>query len=682
MTRHCPPDDAGLFYSMPEFYIYDEETYPNIFVVGFTNAATGERWEFEISEWKNDYHRFIDFVFALKSRGAFMVGFNSVGFDYPVLHFIIAAGPTVTVFQIYQRAQAIIDTNDRFEFIVWDNERHVQQVDLQLIHHMEYGSAKTTSLKAVEFVMRPVNIGDLPYKPGTVLTFEQSRELIKYMWHDIGQTLRFFEFSKQLIDFRLELSERFGQNFMNDNDVKIGVKYFTNKLETAQPGSCYTRANGKREPRQTIRNGIPVSDIVFPYIQFDSPEFARALDHLKKQTIYDTRGGLKYEGYVDGVKYTVGTGGIHASVHRVSIYADDEYEIVDLDVSGYYPDVAIVNKLYPEHLGELFYAGYAELKTERKQHAKGTPENGMFKLAMNGVYGNSNSSFSVFFDSKFTMSITVNGQLLLLLLLEKLLQVPGVKLVQLNTDGVTIQSPRNQRPNLNAVVDWWQKFTRMELEEVLYSEMHIRDVNSYLAKSVDGKIKRIGAYDHVPANDRKPIGWHQDFSKLVVAKAAEAVLLNGADAGEFIRSHKSFLDFAIRGRAKGGYLKFVASDGSERPAQKITRYYASVGGETLLKVAPPPKGRRVGAWKQKNGLTEAEKRQTPAGTEFDEHGTPWDARCHTGNKSKYNERVTNECKGQTVTDISDLSAFPARPIDYAWYIAQVEKLTSLTGRRV
>ena len=213
--------------------------------------------------------------------------------------------------------------------------------------------------------------------------------------------------------------------------------------------------------------------------------------------------------------------------------------------------------------------------------------------------------------------------------------------------------------------------------------MHIRDVNNYIAESTDGKIKYVGAYDYTPAQDRMPIGWHQDFSSLVVQKAAEAVLLHGENAADFVRTHRDFLDFARRGRSSGkAYLKLVAPDGTERRAQKITRYYASVGGETLLKVSPPPTGRLVGAWKQKNSLTDAEKRLRPEGTELDCHGTPWDARLHTGNKSTYQERVTNECKGQTVTDISDLNAWPVRQIDYNWYIAEVEKLTSLNGRHL
>jgi len=658
---------------MNEFFIYDEETYPNIFSIGFLNPETGERWEFEISEWRNDWHRLQAFVFALKSRDVFAVGFNNLGFDYPILHYILNAGPNITAEQIYNFASTIIRSNDRFEFMIWEKDRYLKQLDLFSIHHFD-NFAKSTSLKAVEFVMRAANIGDLPYPPGTVLTYDQSRELITYMWHDIGQTAEFFKVSRPLIDFRFMLSEKFGQNFINDNDVKIGTKYFINKLEAVSPGSCYFKdASGKRQPRQTPRGKIPVKDIIFDYINFNSAEFSRALDYLKQQTIYDTRGGLSWEGFVDGVKYKLGSGGIHASVDRQSFYADDEHELIDIDVTSFYPSIPIANRVYPEHLGETFCDVYQEVKAERLTYAKGTPENGMLKLALNGVYGQSNSEYSPFYDPKFTMTITINGQLLILMLVDRIMMIPSIKLIQFNTDGVTVRCHIMDRKYLDEIVKWWQDYTKLQLEQVQYSQMHIRDVNNYLAETTDGKVKRVGAYEYAPAEKRTPIGWHQDFSSLVVQKCAEAVLLRGADPVSFVHNHRDFLDFAKRARATGKSTLWL----DDRPAQKITRYYVSIGGETLTKRSPPPPGKAVGAWKPKPGLTDAEKRIQPVGDDLDEHGTPWDERLNTKNHSKWGERLTSECLGHTVTDISNLTGFPVRPIDYNWYIAEVKKLTDL-----
>jgi hypothetical protein len=61
----------------------------------------------------------------------------------------------------------------------------------------------------------------------------------------------------------------------------------------------------------------------------------------------------------------------------------------DWDVESYYPSLAIANGLYPEHLGEAFVKVYADMKNDRTSFKKGTPENAMLKLALNGAYGKS-----------------------------------------------------------------------------------------------------------------------------------------------------------------------------------------------------------------------------------------------------------------------------------------------------
>ena len=88
-----------------------------------------------------------------------------------------------------------------------------------------------------------------------------------------------------------------------------------------------------------------------------------------------------------------------------------------------YPNIAISNRIYPEHLTDKYCDIYKDMYEQRKAQPKGSAENAMLKLALNGTYGKSNDKYSVFYDPKFTMSITVNGQLSLCLLIDKLLQI-------------------------------------------------------------------------------------------------------------------------------------------------------------------------------------------------------------------------------------------------------------------
>ena len=107
-----------------------------------------------------------------------------------------------------------------------------------------------------------------------------------------------------------------------------------------------------------------------------------------------------------------GLGGIHGSVESEIVESDGTHVIVDLDVSSFYPNLAISNGFYPAHLGREFCVIYKNLYEQRKTYPKKSAESAMLKLALNGVYGDSNNQFSVFYDPLYTMTITLNGQLI------------------------------------------------------------------------------------------------------------------------------------------------------------------------------------------------------------------------------------------------------------------------------
>ena len=85
---------------------------------------------------------------------------------------------------------------------------------------------------------------------------------------------------------------------------------------------------------------------------------------------------------IDGFRYDYGVGGIHGAKQGV-IESTDKRKIRTLDVASYYPNMAIANNVYPEHLGLTFCKVYKDLYNQRKQHAKGTAANAALKLALN-----------------------------------------------------------------------------------------------------------------------------------------------------------------------------------------------------------------------------------------------------------------------------------------------------------
>src|SRR5690606_19063505 len=234
------------------------------------------------------------------------------------------------------------------------------------------------------------SIEDLPFPVGVDLTDEQIDTLLTYNIHDVTETIAFFHHSRSMIDFRAELTAKDSVDFTNHNDTKIGKDYFIMKLEEAGV-PCFARSTGRKVPRQTFRrDGIPLGQILFDNIRFEHPEFNRVLEYLRGITIRDTKADPQLKDLsatIDGFQFDYGTGGIHGSVRNRIIRSTDTHVILDVDVASMYPNIAIANRVFPEHLSERFCDIYGDLYEQRKSYKKGTAENAMLKLALNGVYG-------------------------------------------------------------------------------------------------------------------------------------------------------------------------------------------------------------------------------------------------------------------------------------------------------
>jgi len=534
------------------YITYDLETYPNVFTATFYD---GLNWNvFEISNRKNQLLELQ--LYLVKHKTCEFVGYNNEGFDYPILHRIIT-NECVTTSQIYNLVTMIIGNDDRSLF-VYDNDRILKQVDLYKIWHFD-NKNKRTSLKYLEFAMRMDSIEDLPFSPGSELKDKDIDVLIKYNIHDVKATHNFLELSKEQLRLREELTEQYGFSFTNFNDTKIG-----SKILAAEMGVNDYRIKG------TFRAEIKLGDLVIPWVEFKTPEFNRVLDFFKSNVITETKGvfeGLKAR--VDRLWYVYGQGGIHGSLKNYHDRAENDYLIIDLDVTSYYPNLAIQYESHPAHLGKQFCSAYKAVFDKRKKYPKGSALNAAFKLALNGSYGNSNSIYSWLYDPAFTMFITINGQLLISLLAEMLLETPSLKVLQVNTDGITIKVRKDWLSY--AEVKWkeWESKTKLELERADYKEVFIRDVNNYCIVKTDDSLKLKGAY----ANEKE---WHKDQSQLVVPKAAVDCLTKNITAEEALSKYTDPFDYLSVAKGK--------LDLNGERQQRVFRYYVSYNGGELKRI--------------------------------------------------------------------------------------------------
>lgn len=651
--------------------VYDVETYPNIFTccVVFADSAKAKPRVYEISDRKNDTDQLVEFLRNVVRNGYRMVGFNNLGFDYVILHHIIEKSRKaikgqkalkLTAGELYKVAQEIIDSmkgNERFGKTVKESDIVIPQVDLYKIWHFD-NKAKATSLKTLEFNMRSDNIEDLPFEVGQYLDDSEKDILIEYNKHDVIETLKFYRYSNEALKLREELTALYGFDCTNFNDTKIGKELFIRSIEKEKPGSCYIQTERGRKINQTKRDKIVIKDCLFPYIEFERPEFKAVHEWFKRQVITETKGvfsdllehqlgdvakyaqmvvkkkkisdpldkknkryvpteehiaSLRKEqpmGWIEekelkspkgaksyywcynlaetlnvvinGFRFDYGVGGIHGAKRGI-IKASEGKRFATYDVASYYPNMAIANNIYPEHLGLTFCKVYKDLYEQRKSQPKGSAANAALKLALNGVYGDSGNEFSPLYDPKYTMSITIGGQLTLCMLIEKVINKCNAEIIMCNTDGFEFIYPEEHTEEVKKLVSEWEKLTGLQMEGDEYETMWIRDVNNYISKTKSGKLKLKGAFEYA---EFTKLGWYKNHSAMVIAKAAEAYFVRGEDAEEFIILHEDKYDFLLRTKVPRSSSLVLHKDGVDVQQQNNCRYYPAKSGGKLIKLMP------------------------------------------------------------------------------------------------
>lgn len=640
---------------MRNYFIWDLEVYPNIFTFAgkFTNSE--QIYFYEISDRVDQKNELITFLSYLRNLQIEMVGFNNVGYDYPIIHELIINPYLFTYLKAFQLSQTII-TGPGLNRIKL-SERIIPQVDIFKICHFDNNS-KRTSLKALQFAMRSASLEDLPFKIRD-LNDQEKNQLGWYNIHDVTETEKFFRKNEHLLEMRREYLEEgiLRGDVLNFSDVKIGVEYLIGRIGR---NKCFSGS----KPKQTFRESVSFTSVILPKISFRTDAFNDVLSWFTKQTYYANGERPKLSVKLAGLKFEFGIGGVHASTENKIYHSNETHQIIDVDVAGMYPSVAVANRFAPEHLGDSFIEVYKQIKEDRKRYAKGTSRNAALKLAGNGAYGNFNNPYSPLYDPKCMLLVTINGQLQLLQLVELLSLLPEIEIIQGNTDGVTVYLKREYKYLFDFWCTEWEKMTDLVLEEVKYSRMWIRDVNNYIAETEDGKLKRKGAYWYPLVEKDYEGWWNKDFSNLASKMAAEKLMTHSWPVEIALRLVTNPFDFMLRYKANKGSTLFIG--GVEQ--LKTVRYYVSKTGGPMKKVASP-KG-EIGQYKRASKLKDEYfvKIMKEIGPNI------WDKRIHTKNENKYGIVETSIQVGWLVKQCNVATDFNWGDVDWTYYIEEAKKI--------
>ncbi len=478
-------------------FVYDIEVFQNIFHCSAINTETKEIHKFEISPRKNQLSELISFFKQVNSPVSWndnyttncsidsdkiFCGYNNLHYDNPVINYIIEYEHVLTekpvlviTNSIFNLSREITNSGENIE--KWKRWKYQVWFDSFDILTMLYSNKLRVGLKEIQVTMQYKNVQEFVCDWSKPLPIEDFDSMIDYNINDIESTSALLDRCKKDIDLRLAIEDEYGVKVLSKDGVNIGMKILTHKY-LEKTGLTWWDIKDLRSPQAYI----PLKDVILPFIKYDSPILKSVLDEMKTQVVSPGRKGYEKNFVFGGLRYTVGVGGIHSKNDpEIIIPAEDEM-LIDIDVASLYPSMLIEYGFYPKHLGPEFLEVYSQIRSERieAKHNGDKIKDSTLKLALNGLSGNLQNEHNFCYSPFAVMQIRINGQLLLLMLAEKLVEL-GCRIVQANTDGLFVLLKKSIYDKVNIVCREWEQLTKLTLEEDRFEAMYQYAINDYIA---------------------------------------------------------------------------------------------------------------------------------------------------------------------------------------------------------
>jgi len=191
----------------------------------------------------------------------------------------------------------------------------------------------------------------------------------------------------------------------------------------------------------------------------------------------------------------------------------------------------------PKHIGKKFLDVYTKIYKNRfiaKRSGDKQTSNSL-KLVLNSSFGKMGSRYSKLYAPDVMLQVTLTGQLMLLMLIEDI-EREGVEVFYANTDGITINCPRDKRDLIETIVFDWELHTGMVMETAEFKSAAIRDVNNFVNITMDGEVKSKGAYANTSLSKGRatPIAYEAVRKFLLDDTPLENTIHECKDINEFV----------------------------------------------------------------------------------------------------------------------------------------------------
>lgn len=570
-------------------YVYDIEVFQNIFHCSVKNTETNNIYKFEISERKNQLRELVKFFKQVDKyitwgdyyttninipANVIFCGYNNLHYDNPIINYIIEYEDKLMQYNIPTICSSIfnlsktITTSSEDNIDAWKHWKYQIWFDTFDILTMLYSNKLRVGLKEIQVTMQYPNVQEFVCDWTKPLPLEDFDSMIDYNINDIKSTSELLNRCKKDVDLRIAIEDEYGVRVLSKDGVNIGMKILTQKY-LEKTGLTWQDIKDLRSPMSVI----PLKDVILPFIKYDSPILQRVLDDMKNQIVSPGRKGYENKFVFNNLRYSVGVGGIHSVNSPEIIIPRDDEMLIDIDVASLYPSMLIEYEFYPKHLGKEFLEVYKQIKDERieAKHNGDKVKNETLKLALNGLSGNLQNEHNFCYSPFAVMQIRINGQLLLLMLAEKLTQI-GCRIVQANTDGLFVLLKKDVYSKVNSICREWEQLTKLTLEEDRFKAMYQYAINDYFAITEDNKVKEKGMFITT-------VKLGKGLTPKIIPKAVISFFKDGIPVEDTIKNCTDIRDFLMSEKTgKQWHVEYMNEE-----QQRTNRFYASTNGGYLWK---------------------------------------------------------------------------------------------------
>lgn len=641
-------------------YVYDIEVFPNVFHCTVKNSETGQLYMFEISQRKNQLDELVQFFHTIDEQhnwndlyttdiqlntNKLFCGYNNLHYDNAIINYIIDYYNVMkykgyrTICRSIFNLSKVITTSSEDNIDAWKKWKYATYFESFDLLTMLYSNKLRVSLKEMQVTMQYKNVQEFVCDWQQDLQEKEIDSMIEYNINDVNSTEELLNRCKDQIDLRIAIEDEYKVRVLSKDGVNIGMKILTQKY-LEKTGQTWWDIRDLRSPMSII----PLKDVILPFIKYDSPILQKVLSDMKEQIVSPGRKGYENKFLFEGLRYSVGVGGIHSVNDPEIIIPKEDEMLIDIDVASLYPSMLIEYEFYPKHLGKEFLEVYRQIKNERieAKHKGDKVKNETLKLALNGLSGNLQNEHNFCYSPFAVMQIRINGQLLLLMLAEKLTQI-GCRIVQANTDGLFVLLKKSIYDQVNKICKDWEQLTRLTLEEDRFKAMYQYAINDYFAITEDNKVKEKGMFITT-------VKLGKGLTPKIIPKAVINFFKDGVPVEDTIKGCKDIRDFLMSEKTgKQWHVEYM-----NKEQQRTNRFYASTDGGYL--------------WKWKGG-------------DIEEDNYVWD-----NNIQSYKEqgkRIVNTPKryqnmltasGVTLLNYLDDKPIEERKINYRYYIMEAYKI--------